>query len=690
MPDTQAASSGRAPIILLPPELRNQIAAGEVVDRPAGIVKELVENSLDAGATRIDVSLEQGGLGHLAVRDNGRGIPAVELALAVTSHATSKLSSLAGLLDIRTLGFRGEALPSIGSVSALRVTSLAAPAKVGEEPSEAAFIELRFGAVSGRGAAALDSGTLVEVSELFANIPARLKFLKTAATELKYCRETLERLALNYLGAAFRLYSQGREVCNFPAGQSLAQRLAAIWPPDLVEAMREVNFTRDGLTVSGLIGDPALAQPKSDRLLFYVNGRPVQDRILSAAVRQAYKGRLVGRECPQAVLFVRLPPEEVDVNVHPAKAEVRFRDERAVFGAVLRAVERGLEQFYHKFGLADVTDAGPESGVHAATHRRPGFWGQADNQSTLWPLGQKSEAPGWFAPEKDLPASESGGAAAPAASCQAVKPGAVLPAELPAALKDPARESAWSVSPPVPAGGLAEGPAAYGSESAPFNPPSPEPGRDAASSATPVPAPSPFAAPSAVQPAPQPGGPGPQLNYLGQIAGTYLAASLNSDSLLLLDQHAVHEAALYDRLRGRGLSGESRPLALPLSVSLHVSELEQLEARWPQFEALGFKLSREGTAALRIEGVPPDLSAGEAREFLREVLSGRVEGLEDMWAMMACKAAVKAKDALTGDEARELLRQWAENPAARHCPHGRPTAVVLSRADLEKLFKRRV
>ena len=351
------AAPERAPIILLPPELRNQIAAGEVVDRPAGIVKELVENSLDAGATRIDVSLEQGGLTSLAVRDNGRGIPADELALAVTSHATSKLRTLADLLAIHTLGFRGEALPSIGSVSVLRVTSLC---REGEAVgAEAAFIELCFGEVSGQGPAALDSGTLVEVRELFANIPARLKFLKTASTELKYCREALERLALNYLGAGFRLYSHGREVCNFAAGQSLPQRLAAIWPPALAEAMRPVDFTRDGISVSGLAGDPSLAQPKSDRLIFYVNGRPVQDRTLAAAVRQAYKGRLVGRECPQAVLFVNLPADEVDVNVHPAKAEVRFRDERAVFGAVLRAVERGLEQFYHKFGLEHGAAAAP-------------------------------------------------------------------------------------------------------------------------------------------------------------------------------------------------------------------------------------------------------------------------------------------------------------------------------------------
>lgn len=651
----------RASIILLPPELRNQIAAGEVVDRPAGIVKELVENSLDAGATRIDVSLEQGGLTSLAVRDNGRGIPAAELALAVTSHATSKLRTLADLLAIHTLGFRGEALPSIGSVSVLRVTSLCQESAAAD--AEAAFIELRFGEVSGQGPAALDSGTLVEVRELFANIPARLKFLKTASTELKYCREALERLALNYLEAGFRLYSQGREVCNFAAGRSLPQRLAAMWPPALVEAMRPVDFMRDGISVSGLTGDPSLAQPKSDRLIFYVNGRPVQDRTLAVAVRQAYKGRLVGRECPQAVLFVNLPADAVDVNVHPAKAEVRFRDERAVFGAVLRAVERGLEQFYHKFGLepaqASQTPPAPETERQASfmQPRPPGFWGQADSASILRPL---SETPGSFA------GHEAGSSFSAPASPQ-------IPGE--------DRWSALSVSPP---GGLAEPVVEYGREPAPQDAPQPSVNASVAEEG--------FSLPEAPE-APRfasAAGSGPRLDYLGQIAGTYLAAGLNRDSLLILDQHAVHEAVLYDRLRSRGLSGESRPLALPLALSLHASELEQLEAQWSHFEALGFTLSREGAAVLRIEGVPPDLSAGEAREFLREVLSGRVEGLEDLWAMMACKAAIKAKDALTGDEARELLRQWSENPAARHCPHGRPTAVVLSRADLEKLFKRRV
>ena len=652
----------RAPIILLPAELRNQIAAGEVVDRPAGIIKELLENSLDAGALRLDISLEQGGLAYLAVRDDGRGIPAEELALAVTSHATSKLRSLSDLMAINTLGFRGEALPSIGSVSVLRVTS--APAgEAGEEPLAAAFIELSFGAVSAQGAAALDRGTLVEVRELFANIPARLKFLKGAAAELKRCREVVERLALYYRDAAFRLYSEGRELCNFPAGRSLAESLAAVWPPAIVEAMRPVEFTSNGISISGLAGDPATAQAKSDRIFFYINGRLVQDRTLLAAVRQAYKGRLLGGEYPQAALFIDMPCDAVDVNVHPSKSEVRFRDERALFSTVLRAVEQALSAFSLDFGPGKSPAESPAGNFNP---RPQGFWGLGDEPASI---GRKLESGA-----NSLPGIFSGGRGR----------------------------------------GLAEETAGYGQEdAAEYLPPPQRPFPDAATEPRSAPNIAPDSAPEpAPAPVPEEGqilepeGPSnteltapsrqtfgllPELNYLGQIAGTYLVAGLNADSLLLLDQHAVHEAVLYARLRARGTSGESRPLALPLSLSLHSAEAEVLDERWADLAALGFKLSRAGALGVDIEGAPPDLSAGQTREFLRELLSGQVEGgLEELWAMMACKAAVKAKDALTGDEARELLRQWAENPAARYCPHGRPTAVTLSRVDLEKLFKRRV
>ena len=644
--------------MLLPPELRNQIAAGEVVDRPAGIIKELLENSLDAGALRIDVSLAQGGLASLTVRDDGRGIPAEELALAVTSHATSKLRSLAELMAINTLGFRGEALPSIGSVSVLRVTSVASKGLAeGEESApEAAFIELQFGEAKARGAAALDRGTLVEVRELFANIPARLKFLKTPGTELKRCREVLERMALNWRGVAFRLYSEGRELCNFPAGRSLAESLAAIWPPEIVEAMREVNYTAEGISVSGLVGAPSTAQARSDRMLFYVNGRPVQDRTLLAAARQAYKGRLLGGEYPQAALFVELPCEMVDVNVHPAKAEVRFRDERAVFNAVLRAVGRALEGLELDFSAPKGPFAATGADFEA---RRPGFWGRADSAAQF--EKKALAAPETEAVTEFFPAEGGNAFARPSSPFQVGPAGA------------PSPSAAWGDA----RGNLAENSAGYGQEAfaaAPHRPLEEEP----------------LAAPREA-PLTQEAGPAPELKYLGQAAGTYLVAERGRDSLLLLDQHAVHEAVLYSRLRERGLSGESRPLTLPLRLNLHPVEAETLAERWDDLAKLGFKLSRIGELSLSLEAVPPNLSAGEAREFLQELLSGRVAGgLEELWAMMACKAAVKAKDALTGDEARELLRQWAENPAARYCPHGRPTAVVLSRADLEKLFKRRM
>ncbi len=638
-------SPDRTPITLLPQELRNQIAAGEVVDRPAGIVKELVENSLDAGAERIDVSLEQGGLTALTVRDNGRGIPAAELELAVTSHATSKLRSLADLLTIHTLGFRGEALPSIGSVSHLRVTSLPAPQKGGQGQGEAAFIEMQFGTVTNRGQAALDAGTLVEVRELFSNIPARLKFLKTAATELKYCRETLNRLALNYLQTGFRLYSEGKELLNFPPDQTLPQRLAVIWPPALAENMAEVAHTQTDISVTGLVGDPAQAQQRADRMLFYVNGRPVQDRTLLAAARQGYTGCLVGKEYPQTVLFVNLPPEEVDVNVHPAKAEVRFRDERAVFSAVRRAVEQAVRRFAVQSG-AEIAGGAAGPGF---IPRPEGFWGQADRTSLLRPLGEKQVL----------------GSVLAAPETTAAAPFRVMPG--------PARNL----------GALQETVTGYAeleSEIAGF--------QGAAAQAPEFSTPEPSDEPPAGNA--QEKSSAADIRYLGQIGGTYLVAALNRDNLLILDQHAVHEAVLYDRLRSGGLSGQSRPLAMPLSISLHPAETEQLDACWPRFVELGYQLSREGRDKVLILGAPPDLSAGEAREFLLEVLAGQSDSLNELWAMMACKAAVKARDALTGDEAAELLRLWAENPAARYCPHGRPTAVVMDGAELEKLFKRRV
>ena len=722
---TETMSEKNRHIRLLPPELRNQIAAGEVVERPASVLKELVENSLDAQAGQIDVCLENGGQSRISVQDDGSGIPADDLELAVTRHATSKITCLEDLERILSYGFRGEALPSIASVSRFSITS----AHEGEDGFVTAHrVDVEHGLLKSSGPAALHRGTLVEVRDLFSNIPARLKFLKTPSTEFKRAQDWMARLALTRPEVGFSLHSGEREALRFLPGQTLAGRLGILWPRLIVDALRPFDGQRHGIRAHGLAALPNVSQPRGDRILLYVNGRSVTDKRLLAAVREAYKGRMTSRDYPQIVLFVEMDPAEVDVNVHPAKSEVRFRDESAVFSAVLHAVQGALVT---SFDVADAAwhDAAPTGGTShvaaestGAASRPQGFWGRLDNPPLMqrpepensadegeWrvsvPLSGQGQSSGQehelghaqdlgqnfassFTRARAVPrgdASSQGWQQAQGRTPFSESPQGAL------GQNGAAHDVSGSQSQPVSDGlfvqpdgvdvdgygHMAEDSAAYTASS----------DTNAVTSAAAVaygaPPPSHDEAVRDRQPLRV-----ENVEYLGQVADTYLVLRDRAGALLLLDQHAAHERILYARMRRGGFAGSGQLLALPLEMSLHPSERERLFELRGTLESLGFVLETSASG-LEVRGMPPVLSRAEARDFLREALAGRKDDLAGMFISMSCKAAIKAGQRLTDGEAAGLLRQWLATDDREYCPHGRPCILRWDGVELEKLFKRR-
>lgn len=635
-------------IRLLPQDLCNQIAAGEVVERPASVLKELVENSLDAGAGRIDVSLENGGITLLEVVDNGNGIAAEELELAVARHATSKVARFEDLLSVASYGFRGEALPSIASVSHLTIASRE------EGALDGMFITMRAGVLEETGPTALQKGTRVAMRDLFANVPARLKFLKSPAAEAKRCEETLLRLALARPDAGFALSIGGREKVRFHAGEDLRSRLAAAWPARIVERLLPVDREHEGIRVHGFAGDPQTAQARGDKILIYVNGRYVSSRSLTQAVREAYRGRLITGEYPQALLFVDLPHRMVDVNVHPAKTEVRFVDEREVFTVMLRAIRASLDALLPGAAggvfpeNAPARDRAPASAGPSAMAgelfpplerpaepggeaRPPGFWGTLDTPRLI-DANREISRPG-YGPEDDGAGTRI----------------AFVPEETSAGGRP---------DPMFVPGGREETPPPYGAKQ-----------RATASVA---------AAPWRIA----------DMEYLGQLASTYLLLRKGA-SLLILDQHALHERIRLHAIERGGTRSASQLLAIPLEITLHPSEAEELPGIWQDLSALGFALETNGPDTLRVTGIPPSLARADAPKFIRDALGGKKGGFDSLWHMMACRTAIKAGQELTSDEVAGLLEQWLATPDGGYCPHGRPVSVALTARDLEKLFKRK-
>ncbi|KVU73899.1 DNA mismatch repair protein MutL [Burkholderia ubonensis] len=627
----------------LPDQLISQIAAGEVVERPASVVKELLENALDAGANTLRIVLEEGGVKRISITDDGCGIPPGELPLALMRHATSKIRSLEELEAVATLGFRGEALASIASVAEMFITSRTADA------AHATRIDAQTGVLAPAAGAV---GTTIEVRELYFNTPARRKFLKSEQTEFGHCVEMIRRAALARPDVAISVLHNGKAVEHWNATEP-TQRVAKILGEGFATAYLPLDERAGPLAVYGCAGLPTASRGRADQQYFFVNGRFVRDKLLTHAVRAAYEDVLHGDRYPSYVLFLDLPPEAVDVNVHPSKIEVRFRDSRSIHQYVFHAVQRALAR--HAGASPETTAGGHAAHLAAAP-------GPASFQGT--PLGQAA----------------SGGSPAPTPSQgstwlrQARMTQGTLPVAQPLALYDALfgrKDSGAS----TPAGTTAVAHDAADAPAAPL-----------AGFA---------AAPSLAHTAhdDQPLG-----FALGQIHGIYVLAQ-NAHGLVIVDMHAAHERILYEQFK-HALADRSvavQALLLPVSMNATPVEIGTVEEERETLESLGFDLAVLSPTTLAIRAVPALLKDADLQALARAVLAdlhafggSRVltERQHELLGTLACHHAVRANRRLTLDEMNALLRQMEATERADQCNHGRPTWYQLTLGDLDRLFMR--
>ncbi|WJF91449.1 DNA mismatch repair endonuclease MutL [Paraburkholderia bonniea] len=634
----------------LPDQLISQIAAGEVVERPASVVKELLENALDAGARTLRIVLDAGGVKRISITDDGYGIPENELPLALMRHATSKIRSLAELEAVATLGFRGEALASIASVAEVQITSRTAQA------AHALRIDAQTGVLS---PAAGTQGTTIEVRELYFNTPARRKFLKSEQTELGHCLEVIRRAALARPDVAISVLHNGRAVEHWNASDPTT-RIAKILGETFATAHLPFDEAAGPLAVYGCAGLPTASRGRADQQYFYVNGRFVRDKLLTHAARAAYEDVLHGERYPSYVLFLDLPPEAVDVNVHPSKTEVRFRDSRSIHQFVFHAVQRALAR--HAGASPETT-----SGGHAAHLEIARPTTSLADTTLPWLMNPPGGASGSGNRFSGGGHSNSGaGASGNTWQRQARMTQGALSVAQPLALYDALFErknnGAGMTAPleardaPLPTAGAHSQNPGTADEEQPLG----------------------FA--------------------LGQIHGIYVLAQ-NAQGLIIVDMHAAHERILYEQfkqaLANRALAVQ--PLLIPLSMPADAVEVGTVEEEHAALDALGFDLAVLSPTTIAIRAVPALLKDADLQALARAVLAdlhayggSRVltERQHELLGTLACHHAVRANRRLSLDEMNALLRQMETTERADQCNHGRPTWYQLTLSDLDRLFMR--
>ncbi len=600
--------------------LANQIAAGEVVERPASVVKELLENCLDAGADRVEIDLEQGGMRLIRIRDNGSGIDKDDLGLALSRHATSKIANLDDLENIASLGFRGEALASICSVSRLELVSRARDARDDTAWRVEAQGQEMVTAVS---PAAHPQGTSVEVRDLFFNTPARKKFLRTEKTEFERIEDVVKRLALSRFDVGFLLRHNQRVVHHLQAAETLAEmqrRVALVCGPAFLENSLHVDVEAAGLRLWGWVSLPTFSRSQADLQYFYVNGRIIRDKLVSHAVKQAYQDVLFHGRHPAFVLYLELQPALVDVNVRPTKHEVRFRDSRLVHDFLFRALHRALADQRPQDRLS--TEAVAGNAAAESTARVPGapVFGSGSAVQNRMPLG-------------------------------IAEPGPV--------------SSAWAAS----AGLNSRGSLALTTRQL-----------------------------SALESLHKDDDVPPLGFAIAQLHGIYILAQ-NRQGLIIVDMHAAHERITYEHMKAavqqQGI--RAQPLLVPLSLCVSQAEADCAEQQVDALLALGLGIERVASEALLVRQVPSILAAADIEQLVRDVLAdirehGSSERLrqhqDELLATMACHASVRANRQLSIPEMNALLRDMERTERSGQCNHGRPTWVLQSLDQLDKLFLR--
>ncbi len=643
-------------INILPQNLVNKIAAGEVVERPASVVKELMENSLDAGAMRIDVTIEDGGKKLIQIQDDGIGMSSDDLAKCVMPHATSKLSSEEDLFNISTMGFRGEAVASIGSISQMEIISRP------ETEIEASKITDFGGDINGPVPAPGPQGTAFSIRNLFFNTPARRKFLKTANTEMNHISEQFTRIALANEAVHFTLTHNGRKLKDLPGGQGLRERIAALFSNDLAADLIPIARNDRGVSISGLIGRPQQARSGSQWQYVFVNGRFVRDKFVSHAIREGYRSLMEVNRQPVVFLFINVAPDQIDVNVHPTKIEVRFADSNSVHSQVLAAIRDKL------LGGGMTVDVKAESISKSSEPQSPAIENIDRQTSDINAASDTVENPrvvetrkallDFFknTPTQSQPQQQMNFTAAhPSINSKTENP-TLRQAEKPFIANNRQYESVSNINSDI--------------SNPSVNPQNTDLITDE---------------------------PGFNLPVL-QVHNSFIIEQDNQ-GVTIIDQHALHERIIYEQLNERFLSGNmpAQRLLIPETVDVTSDQLAVIESNQETLKELGIELEQFGPNTVAINSFPQLLDRANPSEIVIEMLDklsensgklSREELLHSILDMMACKAAVKAGDPLSEDEIRELLAQRPIVNRSGNCPHGRPTTITITLNELRKMFKR--